>query len=187
MNKKITNDQAKKAVRILIEWIGDDPNRAELLKTPERVLDAFCEYFSGYYCNIDDFKISLMDNENFDDVITLKNIGFQSYCEHHFVPFHGKATIAYIPDKKIIGLSKIAEIFDLHAKRLQIQERLIMEVANSLNKLLSPKGVAIIIEASHNCMTSRGIKKTEALMKTSFMLGCFKESHLREEFLRQAF
>lgn len=187
MNKKPTREQSEEAVRTLIAWAGDNPARKELLETPRRVVDSYLEFFSGYDIKIDEQEYKTFENDyNYDDMIVLREISLQSHCEHHMVPISGKATIAYIPDQKIIGLSKIARIVDVFAKRLQIQERLVMEIAQCLNQLLKPKGVGVFIESSHQCLTIRGAYKPGSLMQTSHMMGCFKENNIREEFLKIA-
>lgn len=180
--------EAEEAVRTLIKWIGDNPEREELANTPQRVINSFAEIFSGYKINPEEENFTVFDNKyDYDDIVTVKDIDFNSYCEHHFVPISGKITVSYIPNKKIIGLSKIPRIVDIYAKRLQIQERLVIEIAQSINKLLSPKGVAVVIKSSHNCMTTRGVNKPGSLMQTSYMLGSFKDPELRKEFLNHAF
>ena len=185
MTIKPTREQAEEAVRTLIAWAGDNPNRKELLETPRRVVDSYLELFSGYSINIDEQEYKTFDNDNnYDDMIVLREIELQSHCEHHMVPIIGKVTIAYIPDQKIIGLSKIARIVDVFAKRLQIQERLVMEIAQCLNQLLKPKGVAVFIESSHKCLTIRGAYKPGSLMQTYHMLGVFKEENKRRDFLQ---
>ena len=186
-NNKPTREKAEEAVRTLISWAGDDPTRKELLETPRRVLDAYTEFFSGYNTKIDDNIDKTFDNSmEYDEMVILRDIQFESHCEHHMVPIIGKATIAYIPDKKIIGISKIARIVDVFAKRLQIQERLSKEIAETLNKILGPKGVGIIVESAHHCLTTRGVYKPGALMQTSHMIGCFKELKILEEFLKSS-
>ncbi len=185
MTIKPTREQAEEAVRTLIAWAGDNPNRKELLETPRRVVDSYLELFSGYSININEQEYKTFDNDNnYDDMIVLREIELQSHCEHHMVPIIGKVTIAYIPDQKIIGLSKIARIVDVFAKRLQIQERLVMEIAQCLNQLLKPKGVAVFIESSHKCLTMRGAYKPGSLMQTYHMLGCFKEENKRRDFFK---
>lgn len=184
MNNKPSRKEAEQAVRTLIAWAGDNPDREELLETPGRVVESYSEFFSGYNQVIDN-KISKTFNNSsgYDDMIILREISLESYCEHHLVPIIGKACIAYIPNKKIIGLSKIARIVDIFSKRLQIQERLVVEIANCIEKITDPKGVGVIIESSHQCLTTRGAYKPGSLMRTSHMIGCFKEQEIRKEFL----
>lgn len=183
--KKPTKEQAEEAVRTLISWAGDDPKRKELLETPRRVVDSYSELFSGYNVKIDEQDYKTFDNEQgYDEMVVLREIDLDSHCEHHMVPIKGKATIAYIPDKKIIGLSKIARIVDVFSKRLQIQERLVIEIAQCLDELLSPKGVGVFIESSHQCLTMRGAYKPGSLMQTSHMIGCFKQENIRRDFFK---
>jgi GTP cyclohydrolase I len=183
MNSKPTREEAEEAVRTLIAWAGDDPNREELLETPARVVESYGEFFSGYQQKIDKKISKVFDNTHgYDDMIILKNIILESYCEHHMVPIIGTASLAYIPDKKIIGLSKIARVIDIYSKRLQIQERLVIEIANSINQIVMPKGVGVVIESSHYCLSSRGAHKPGSLMRTSHLLGCFKEDKIRQDF-----
>ena len=184
MNNKPTREEAENAVRTLISWAGDNPNREALIDTPKRVVDSYSELFSGYNQTVDkQISKTFENNNNYDDMIILRNIILESHCEHHMVPITGKAMIAYIPDKKIIGLSNIARIVDMFSKRLQIQERLVMEIATCLNKITEAKGVGVIIESSHQCLSTRGAYKPGSLMRTSYMLGSFKESSIRKEFL----
>ena len=188
MRNKITQAKAEEAVRTLIAWAGDNPEREELLDTPKRVVESYKEYFAGYDIDSNSINYKTFDNKNgYDEMIILRDIRFESHCEHHMAPIIGKAIVAYIPDKKIIGLSKIPKIVDIFAKRLQIQERLVIDVALTLNKLIKPKGVGVIIEASHQCLTTRGAYKPESLMKTTHMLGCFKDEKTRKEFLNLAY
>ncbi len=183
--KKPSREQAEEAVRTLIAWAGDDPKRKELLNTPRRVVDSYAELFSGYNIIINDQDYTTFPNQKgYDDMVVLREVALESHCEHHMVPITGKATIAYIPDKKIIGLSKIARIVDVFSKRLQIQERLVIEIAECIDKLLKPKGVGVFIESSHQCLTMRGAYKPGSLMQTSHMIGCFKEREIRKEFFR---
>ena len=178
-----TREEAEQAVRTLISWAGDNPNRAELLETPRRVVDSYKEYFSGYHQKVDHIIDKTFPTHGYEDMIILREITVESHCEHHMVPIIGKATVAYIPNNKIIGLSKIARIVDMFSKRLQIQERLVMEIANCLNQVVEPKGVGVIIESSHQCLSLRGAYKPGSLMRTSHMIGCFKEANIRSEFL----
>ena len=184
MSNKPTRKEAEQAVRTLIAWAGDNPDRAELLDTPRRVVDSYSEYFSGYAKVIDKKIDKTFDNLNeYDDMVILREMALESHCEHHMVPIIGKVSVGYIPDKKIIGISKIARIVDIFAKRLQIQERLVMEIAQSINQIVEPKGVGVMIESSHQCLNLRGAYKPGSLMKTFHMIGCFKEKSVRKEFL----
>jgi GTP cyclohydrolase I len=183
MSLKPSKEEAENAVRTLIAWAGDNPNRKELLETPRRVVEAYQEFFNGYNIDIRTKEYKTFPNDaHYDEMVVLQGINLESHCEHHMVPIIGKATIAYIPNKKIIGLSKIARIIDVFAKRLQIQERLVMEIAQGLDELLEPKGVGVYIESSHQCLTMRGAYKPGSIMQTTHMMGCFKEDKFRNEF-----
>jgi GTP cyclohydrolase IA len=183
MVKRPSRDVAEEAVRTLIAWAGDDPSRKELLETPSRVARAYEEFFSGYNQTIIGEKDKSFDNsKNYDDMVILKDIDFESHCEHHMVPIIGKASIAYIPKDRVIGLSKIARIVDVFSKRLQIQERLTIEIAESISQVTNAKGVGVVIESAHHCLTTRGAFKPASLMQTSHLLGCFKEENIRKEF-----
>ncbi len=186
MTRKPTKEEAKQAVRTLIAWAGDNPDRKELLETPNRVVNAYSELFGGYNRVVTEEIGKTFDNSsNYAEMVILREINFFSHCEHHMLPIIGKATVAYIPNNKIIGLSKMARIVDIFAKRLQIQERLVVEIANCLDQAIQPKGVGVMIEASHLCLGARGAHKPDSLMKTSHMIGCFKEDKFRQEFLNQ--
>lgn len=183
MHKKPSREAAEEAVRTLIAWAGDDPSRKELLETPSRVVKSYEEFFSGYNQTIIGEIDKTFDNsKNYHDMVILKNIDFESYCEHHMVPIIGKATIAYIPSDRVIGLSKIARILDVYAKRLQIQERLTIEIAESINQVTNAKGVAVVIESAHHCLTTRGAYKPSSLMQTAHMTGCFNQENIKNEF-----
>ncbi len=174
--KKISDKEAEEAFKTIITWMGEDPNREGLLETPKRVVKAFKEYFKGYK---EDPKQVLDktfgDVENYDDMVVQKNISVQSHCEHHMAPIIGKAHVAYIPKKRIVGLSKLARVVEVFSKRLQTQERLTMQIANTLMESLDAKGVAVTIDSTHQCMTMRGIKKEQASTVTNYYLGQFKE------------
>jgi GTP cyclohydrolase IA len=176
---------AEAAVRTLLRWAGDDPNREGLRGTPDRVVRAFEEWFAGY--SIDPIELlqrTFEEIEGYDEMITLRDVRFESHCEHHVAPIIGKVHIAYLPDRRVIGISKLARLVDVYAKRLQIQEKMTAQIANTLNDVLLPKGVAVVIEAQHQCMTTRGIHKTGVSMVTSRMLGAFREDQAtRREFL----
>lgn len=182
--KKPTAKQAEEAVRTLLLWAGDDPTREGLIDTPKRVVKAFGEYFAGYDAN--PAKIlgrTFKDVEGYDEMVMLRDIRFESHCEHHLAPFYGKVHIAYLPDKKVVGISKLARLVDVYAKRLQIQEKLTAQIANELNETLKPKGVGVVVEAIHMCMTTRGVHKPGTSMQTSCMLGRFRsDSKTRQEF-----
>ena len=173
---EITDKQAEEAFKTILQWLGEDPKREGLLETPKRVVKAFKEYFKGYS---QDAKADLLktfgDVEGYDDMVVEKNITLESHCEHHMAPIIGVAHIAYIPNKKVVGLSKLARTVEIFSKRLQTQERLTMQVAKTLMEALDAKGVAVTIDAAHQCMTMRGIKKEKATTITNYFLGSFKE------------
>lgn len=182
--KKPSRAEAEAAIRTLIRWAGDDPEREGLKDTPKRVAKSFEEFFKGYD---QDPKAVLAktfrDVENYDEMIVLRDIHFDSHCEHHMVTFSGNAHIAYIPNKRVVGVSKLARLVEIYAKRLQIQEKMTAQIANTLNDVLKPKGVAVVVEASHLCMTTRGIQKPGAIMQTSHLLGSFRsDPRTRQEF-----
>jgi GTP cyclohydrolase I len=184
-NKKPTRGEAEAAVRTLLQWAGDDPSRNGLLDTPARVVRAYEEYFRGY--DEDPKTIlgrSFDETEGYDEVVVLKDIPFSSHCEHHIAPILGKAHIAYLPKSRVVGISKLARLVETFARRLQIQEKMTAQIANSLNDVLEPRGVAVVIEAAHECMTTRGIDKPGVNMVTSTMLGAFREDpSTRREFM----
>ena len=173
---EVTDKQAEEAFKTIISWIGEDPNREGLLETPKRVVKAFKEYLKGY--NEDPNKELIKtfgDVENYDDMVVQKNITLESHCEHHMAPIIGVAHVAYIPNKKVVGLSKLARTVEIFSKRLQTQERLTMQIAKTIMSALDAKGVAVTIDAAHQCMTARGIKKEKATTVTNYFLGSFKE------------
>jgi len=168
--------EAEAAVRTLIRWAGDDPTREGLLDTPARVARAYEEFFAGY--QEDPAAIlsrTFEEVEGYDEMIVLKDVRFESYCEHHMVPIIGKAHVAYLPRRRVVGISKLARLVDAYAKRLQIQERMTVQIADTLQEILQPKGVAVVIEAAHQCMTTRGVHKPGVAMVTSRMLGAFRD------------
>ena len=173
---EVTDKQAEEAFRTILKWIGEDPNREGLLETPNRVVKAFKEYFKGYHQDASsDLLKTFGDVEGYDDMVVEKNITLESHCEHHMAPIIGVAHIAYIPNKKVVGLSKLARTVEVFSKRLQTQERLTMQIANVLMESLDAKGVAVSIDSTHQCMTMRGIKKEQATTVTNYYLGKFKE------------
>ena len=173
---EVTDKQAEEAFRTILSWIGEDPNREGLLETPKRVAKAFKEYFKGYSQDANkDLLKTFGDVEGYDDMVVEKNITLESHCEHHMAPIIGVAHVAYIPNKKVVGLSKLARTVEIFSKRLQTQERLTMQIAKTLMSALDAKGVAVTIDASHHCMTMRGIKKEKATTITNYFLGSFKE------------
>ncbi len=174
-----TQSEAEEAVKTLIRWAGDDPEREGLLATPERVVRAYREYFSGY----DEDPVALLqrtfeETDGYDEIVTLKDIRFESHCEHHLAPIIGKVHVAYIPRHRVVGISKLARVVHVYARRLQIQEKMTVQIANAIDEVLNPKGVAVIIEAAHQCMTTRGVHKPGVVMVTSHMLGAFREDPL---------
>ena len=174
--KIVSDKDAEEAFKTILQWIGEDPQREGLLETPKRVVKAFKEYFKGYR---EDPNLVLDktfgDVEGYDDMVVQKNISVQSHCEHHMAPIIGKAHVAYIPKKRVVGLSKLARVVEVFSKRLQTQERLTMQIANTLMESLDAKGVAVTIDSTHQCMTMRGIKKEQATTVTNFYLGQFKD------------
>ncbi len=180
-----TREEAEAAVRVLIEWAGDDPGREGLEGTPERVVRAFEEYFAGYATDpFDLLHQTFEEMDGYDEMVVLKDIRFESHCEHHLAPIIGKAHVAYLPQKRIVGISKLARLVEVYAKRLQIQEKMTAQIANCLDDVLQPKGVAVVIEAAHQCMTTRGVHKPGVAMVTSHMLGAFRnDPTTRREFL----
>ena len=176
---------AEEAVRTLLRWAGDDPEREGLLDTPARVARAFEEWFAGYQEEPMEFlERTFEEVEGYDEMVVLRDIRLESYCEHHLAPILGKIHIGYMPDKRVVGISKLARVADAYAKRLQIQEKLTAQIANCINEVLQPKGVAVVIEAEHQCMTTRGVHKHGVSMATSTMLGAFRQgSDTRREFL----
>jgi GTP cyclohydrolase IA len=172
----ITDQQAEEAFKTILKWIGEDPNREGLLETPKRVTKAFKEYFKGYNQDpMQDLKKTFGDVDGYDDMVVEKNITLESHCEHHMAPIIGVAHVAYIPKTKVVGLSKLARTVEIFSKRLQTQERLTMQIAKTLMAGLDANGVAVTIDASHQCMTMRGIKKEKATTITNYFLGSFKE------------
>ena len=183
---EVTDLQAEEAFTLILKWIGEDPSREGLLETPKRVTKAFKEYFKGYNQNpADELKKTFGDVDGYDDMVVEKNISLESHCEHHMAPIIGVAHVAYIPKNKVVGLSKLARTVDIFSKRLQTQERLTMQIAKTLMKALDAKGVAVTIDAAHQCMTMRGIKKEKATTVTNYFLGSFKnDSSYQNRFLR---
>ena len=183
---EVTDAQAEEAFKTILKWIGEDPSREGLLETPKRVVKAFKEYFKGYNQNAEqDLAKTSGDVEGYDDMVVEKNITLESHCEHHMAPIIGVAHVAYIPNQKVVGLSKLARTVEIFSKRLQTQERLTMQIASTLMKALDAKGVAVTIDAAHQCMTMRGIKKERATTLTNYFLGSFKEDlSIQNRYLR---
>jgi GTP cyclohydrolase I len=177
--------EAEAAVRTLLRWTGDDPDREGLVDTPSRVVRAYEEFFAGYETDpVELLARSFEETDGYDEMVVLRDIRLESHCEHHVVPILGRAHIAYLPAGRVVGISKLARVLEVYAKRLQIQEKLTAQVANCINDVLKPKGVAVVIEAAHQCMTTRGIHKPGVTMVTSRMLGAFRDdASTRREFL----
>ncbi|MDE2343743.1 MAG: GTP cyclohydrolase I FolE [Betaproteobacteria bacterium] len=177
--------EAEAAVRTLIRWTGDDPAREGLFDTPARVVRAYEEFFGGYAEDPEDILARTFEEiEGYDEMIVLRDIRMESHCEHHMVPIVGVAHVGYLPDKRVVGISKLARVVDAYAKRLQIQEKLTAQIANTINDVLQPRGVAVVIEANHECMSTRGVHKTGIAMVTSRMLGAFRDDpSTRREFV----
>jgi len=175
-NQNISDQKAEEAIKTIIQWIGEDPEREGLKSTPKRVIRAFKEYFQGYKEDPANYlKKTFTEVEGYDDMVIEKNISIRSHCEHHMAPIVGVAHVAYIPSKKVVGLSKLARVVDAFSKRLQTQERLTMQIAKTIMEVLQPRGVAVTIDASHHCMTNRGIKKEKTTTITNYFLGAFKD------------
>lgn len=182
---KPSRDEALNAVRTLLAWIGEDATREGLIETPRRVVDAFTEYTAGLHQDPRDVLTTTFGEvNNYDEIIILRDIRFHSLCEHHLAPVTGCAHIGYIPQKRVVGISKLARLVDVFARRPQVQERLTADIAKTINDILKPRGVAVVVEATHYCMVARGIKKPGTSMVTSQMLGLFRDNlATREEFL----
>ena len=180
-----SQEQAMEAVKTLIRWAGDDPEREGLIETPKRVINAYQEFFKGYTENPQEIISKTFEEvEGYDEMVLLKNMRLESHCEHHMVPIIGVAHIAYIPNVRVVGISKIARLLDVYAKRLQTQETMTAQIADTLNETLEPKGVAVVIDAAHQCMTTRGVHKAGTTTVTSRMLGVFKQdARTRAEFI----
>jgi GTP cyclohydrolase I len=185
MADKPSRAEAEAAVRTLLEWAGDNPEREGLKNTPKRVADAFGEWFAGYGQDPEEMlKSTYKEVEGYDEMIVLRGIRFTSYCEHHLAPMIGVAHVGYLPDKRIIGVSKLARLVEIFSRRLQVQEKMNAQIANTLRDVLKPLGVGVIIEAEHQCMTTRGIQKPGTTLVTSMMLGTFRtKRETRREFL----
>ena len=184
--RKPSRKQAEEAVRTLLLWAGEDPEREGLLDTPKRVARAYEDWFSGYKEDPVRFlKRTFEEVEGYDEMIVLRDIGFESHCEHHMAPIIGKAHVGYLPDRKVVGISKLARVVEAFARRFQVQEKMTAQIANCIQDVLQPKGVGVVIEATHQCMTTRGIHKSDVSMVTSQMIGSFrKDARTRVEFLR---
>ncbi len=184
--RRPSRKQAEEAITTLLLWAGEDPRREGLIDTPKRVARAYEDWFSGYKDNPVEFlKRTFKEVEGYDEMIVLRDIAFESHCEHHMAPIIGKAHVGYLPDKKVVGISKLARVVDAFARRFQVQEKMTAQIANCIGDILQPKGVAVVIEAVHQCMTTRGIHKSDVSMVTSQMVGSFRtDARTRAEFLR---
>ena len=182
---KPTREQAEAAIRTMLRWAGDDPNREGLRETPSRVAKAFEEWFSGYDQDPEAYmRRTFEEVEGYDNMIVLKDIRFESHCEHHLAPIIGRAHVGYLPTHRVVGISKLARVVEAYARRLQVQEKMNAQIANTIQRVLEPRGVAVVIEATHQCMTTRGVHKTGVTMVTSTMLGDFRKNEItRGEFL----
>ena len=182
---KPSREEAEAAIRTLLRWAGDDPNREGLLDTPSRVVSAYEDWFSGYEQDPEDYLTRTFEEvEGYDDMVVLRDISFESHCEHHMAPIIGRAHVGYLPTHKVVGISKLARVVEAYARRFQVQEKMNAQIARCIQEVLEPKGVAVVIEATHQCMTTRGVHKTGVSMVTSTMLGEFRKNPLtRREFL----
>jgi GTP cyclohydrolase IA len=182
----VSLEQAEDAVRTLLRWAGDDPKREGLAETPKRVVNAYRDWFSGYAIKPEEYlRRTFEEVGGYDEMIVLRGISFESHCEHHMAPIIGKAHVGYLPTNRVVGISKLARVVDGYARRLQVQEKLTAEIAECIDEVLKPRGVGVVIEAAHECMTTRGVHKRGVSMVTSKMLGVFREdARTRAEFLR---
>ena len=183
--QKPSRSEVEEAVRTLIRWAGDDPGREGLADTPSRVVRSYEEFFSGYKADpVEILKRTFEEVEGYDEIVLLRDIRFESHCEHHIAPIIGRAHLAYLPHRRVVGISKLARLVEMYAKRLQVQEKMTVQIANAIQDVLEPKGVAVVVEAAHQCMTTRGVHKPGVTMVTSRMLGCFRtDPSTRREFL----
>ncbi len=183
--EKPSREEAEAAFRTIIRWAGDDPSRDGLAKTPARVTRAFEEYFAGYAIDARAvLSTTFAETDGYDEMIVLRGIPFESHCEHHMAPIIGRAWVAYVPTGRVVGISKLARVVEAYAKRLQIQEKMTAQIANTIQEVLQPQGVGVVIKATHHCLSSRGVHKHDTDLVTSRMLGCFRDSAMtRQEFL----
>ena len=183
---QVSREQAEEAVRTLLRWAGDDPAREGLRDTPRRVVDAYRDWFSGYAVDPAEYlERTFEEVDGYDELIVLRDIRFESHCEHHMAPIIGRAHVGYLPADKVVGISKLARVVDAYARRFQVQEKLTAQIAHCIDRVLKPRGVGIVIDASHQCMTTRGVHKRGVSMVTSQMLGAFRDdARTRAEFLR---
>jgi len=184
-NHKPSREEAKEAVRTMLAWAGENPNREGLIETPERVVSAYEEFFAGYDMDPDEILDKTFEEvAGYDEMVIVKDVRLESHCEHHMVPFIGIAHVAYIPHKRVVGISKLARIVDVYAKRLQTQETMTAQIADTIQRVLEPRGVAVVIDAEHQCMSTRGVHKSETSTVTSRMLGIFRtDERTRSEFM----
>lgn len=185
LGQRPSREEAEEAVRTLLRWAGDDPEREGLRGTPDRVVRSYEEFFAGYAEDpVEVLGRTFEETEGYDELVLLKDIRLESYCEHHVVPIIGRVHVAYLPNRRVVGISKLARVVEIYAKRLQIQEKLTVQIAGAIQTVLEPKGVAVVIDASHQCMTTRGVHKPDVNMVTSRMLGVFRDNpDTRREFL----
>lgn len=183
--ESVTQDQAEEAVRTLLRWAGEDPAREGLLDTPRRVVEGYLDWFSGYKVDPAEYLLRTFEEvAGYDELVVLRDIEFESHCEHHMAPIIGRAHVGYLPTNKVVGISKLARVVDGFARRFQVQEKLTAEIAECINTVLRPRGVGVVIDASHECMTTRGVHKRGVSMVTSKMLGAFRtDPRTRNEFL----
>ncbi|HEX7417388.1 MAG TPA: GTP cyclohydrolase I FolE [Steroidobacteraceae bacterium] len=184
-NKKTSRAQAERAIRTLLRWAGEDPAREGLVDTPRRVVDAYRDWFSGYGINPADYlRRTFEEVEGYDEMVVLRDISFQSHCEHHMAPIIGRVHVGYLPTSKVVGISKLARVVEGYSRRFQVQEKLTAQIARCIDEVLKPRGVGVVIDAEHECMTTRGVHKRGVSMVTSKMLGTFREdARTRVEFL----
>ena len=182
---RVTQDDVEDAIRTILTWIGEDPSREGLSETPARVARAYKSYFAGYDQNPEEYlRKTFEETAGYDEMVLLRNIPFQSHCEHHMAPIIGRAWVGYVPRSRVVGISKLARVVEAYASRLQIQERMTAEIANIIDEVLQPQGVAVVIKTAHHCISSRGVKKHGVDLTTSRMLGCFRNDPMsRQEFL----
>ena len=182
----VTREQAEDAIRVLLRWAGEDPSREGLLDTPKRVVKAYSDWFSGYAIDPADYlRRTFEEVAGYDEMVVLRDIEFESHCEHHMAPIIGRAHVGYLPTNKVVGISKLARVVEAYARRFQVQEKLTAQIAHTIQDVLAPRGVAVVVEASHQCMTTRGVHKTGVSMVTSQMLGDFRDdARTRAEFMK---